>query len=367
MRPLVSFVMPAYNHEAYVADALGSLIWQTWPAIELIVLDDGSTDKTADVVESMRPQLEARFERFVLVRKQNEGICATLNQGLALSTGPLFKYMASDDVLTPRAIEQTATALLARPELGMVYTDGYHVDTADLDGYVGGRREPTVDESQRFSAALTFREGDLFVPWLRDVLRVPSATVMFRRECLDDVGPFDPQMPCEDPDMFLRVARRWPIGCVREPLMYHRVHGTNTGRNMAIIEPAVLAMLVKYDDAFLGTAENRRRLRATLLGALGTPDWELVTAFAAGRPVVGWGTGSAYRRARDRFHPSLAFLVDKNPDRHGQLVDGLRVQAPEALRELGPEGAYVAVFSQFREEIGAELAAWGFVAQTDWS
>lgn len=364
--PLVSLIVPAYNHVRYIDACLLSLVQQTYRRIELILIDDGSVDGTSDRVSAMKDELGARFERFVHIRKPNEGVCRTLNRGVALAEGELIKYLASDDVLCCDAIERQVDLLVKRPDVGLCFTDGYDIDSGELERSKYPDTFPCVDEALRFSRRLRFVDGHIFDQLTRHVFELPSPTNMFRRQCLIDTGAFDENLPFEDPDMFLRVARKWPIAFVASPLAFHRIHAANSGRGGGRILPGVELMLRKFKVEFFDSEAQYEGFKDMMYGIMGFPEWELVRHLARGRVIVGWGTGNSYRRAAERWDLGLSLVVDSAPANQGTLVDGLEVKSPQAVAGLGPAAAFVAILSQFRTEIGHKLDGWGFVKGRDY-
>ncbi len=114
--PLVSVVVPCYNHEKYVKETIESIINQTYKNIELIVIDDGSKDNSVQVIQEM-----ADKHGFTFVHRPNKGLSATLNEGIRLSKGKYFCAIASDDILMLEKIEKQVTFMEANPEYGMCY------------------------------------------------------------------------------------------------------------------------------------------------------------------------------------------------------------------------------------------------------
>lgn len=119
--PLVSVVIPCFNHRKYVGATIESVITQTYNKIELIIIDDGSTDDSISVINSYVSRCESRFVRFELRSRANKGLSATLNEALAWSRGQFWGSIASDDVLLPNKTESQVEYLLAHPEVKAVH------------------------------------------------------------------------------------------------------------------------------------------------------------------------------------------------------------------------------------------------------
>jgi glycosyltransferase involved in cell wall biosynthesis len=119
--PLVSVVVPAYNQADYLAAAIESVLSQDYPAVELIVLNDGSTDATREV-------LQHYAGRFYFESHTNIGQAATLNKGWRMAKGGILSYLAADDTLAPHAVSASVRALLAHPDVVMTYGDFNLID-----------------------------------------------------------------------------------------------------------------------------------------------------------------------------------------------------------------------------------------------
>jgi glycosyltransferase involved in cell wall biosynthesis len=198
--PLVSTIIPTFNRREEIVYAVRSVLAQTYPAIEIIVVDDGSIDSTAEMVERWWG------DRVRILRKPNGGVASARNVGLAVARGEYFAFLDSDDEWLPTKIETQVAFLAARPAFGMVVTDVEEIDEMRV-AFGIYRRRPRIKE-------------DGYV--LRWVLREPALvppSALLRRAVYEDVGGFDEGLAtAEDLDFHLRVARRWPIGVIEEPL-----------------------------------------------------------------------------------------------------------------------------------------------------
>jgi glycosyltransferase involved in cell wall biosynthesis len=203
-RDLVSVVIPCYNQGRFLADALESALGQTYRAVEVVVVDDGSTDDTAAVV--------ARYPPARRLRQENRGLAAARNRGLAESAGAYVVFLDADDRLLPGAIETNLSWLAAHPGHAMVFGDHRYIDEH-------GRvlREWTV------SAA----EGDPYARLLTGNVVGMVGTALYGRRVFDEVGGFEARWnPCEDYDLYLRIARRFPVGSHPALVAEYRRYGT---------------------------------------------------------------------------------------------------------------------------------------------
>jgi alpha-1,3-rhamnosyltransferase len=231
--PLVSVVIPAYNHEPFVAEAIESVLSQTYPRCELIVINDGSTDGTDRVVRDLQQRSGGAFR---YVSKNHEGLVPTLNRGLEMTRGKYFAQFGSDDVLLPDSVSRQVERLEKDPRLGLVCADAYYLEGRDKT-----RLQMLGDRGKKY-----FRSRALY----RELLLhnfIINLTVMYRRESLLEVGGFDDNVPYfEDWDAVLRVAERYPIGYINAPLGYWRLHATNTHKRLDWMFAGIRATVEKH-------------------------------------------------------------------------------------------------------------------------
>lgn len=190
-RPLVSVIVPAYNAEEYIRPALESVFAQDWDPFEVIVVDDGSSDGTGEVVRS--------FADVQYVRQENAGPAATRNAAIARSKGELVANLDADDLLPPTRLSLQATYLIEHPELGCVF----------------GRQE-------WLNAP----------PWMArdavygDLDGIPLSSAMFRRGVLAELGGYDSRFePSEDLDVLIRMRElgiKYEV--LPEVVLYRRFH-----------------------------------------------------------------------------------------------------------------------------------------------
>jgi hypothetical protein len=246
----VSVIIPAYNQADYLATAVQSVLDQTYPHVEVIVVDDGSTDHTAQVAQSFTDP------RVRYVHQVNRGLSGARNTGIRHATGDFITYLDSDDEFLPRKVELCLDAFRVQPELG----------------FVAGQSVPVNEQGQPigklFDQALPEPLPDLL---LGNPLHVGS--VMVRREWQTRVGFFDESLRSyEDWDMWLRLALAGcEMGWIDEPVAYYRFHQaqmTRDGRQMTTATFAVLSKFFAQPDlppAWQGRcnlAYSRAHLRA---------------------------------------------------------------------------------------------------------
>lgn len=198
--PLVSVIVPTFNRRDLVTEAIRSVLAQTQPVDEIIVIDDGSTDGTAAALT------EAFGSRIRYVWQENAGVSAARNRGLALAEGEYLTLLDSDDRWHPDKTRLQKAWLDDHPGYGMVLCD---VARVDKNGH-------PIDVLRRRKAIP--EDGDVLEWVLRDPALVP-ASVMLRRKVIDSVGGFDTSLATgEDLEFHLRVAREWKVGVIERAL-----------------------------------------------------------------------------------------------------------------------------------------------------
>ncbi|HVI11161.1 MAG TPA: glycosyltransferase [Candidatus Binatia bacterium] len=248
----ITALIPTYNCERYICETVESVLAQTLPAHEVIVVDDGSTDDTQQAL--------ARYgTRIRYVRQANAGPPAARNNGIALATGDLIALLDSDDLWLPNKLERQMRYLDQHPRCGLVYSD---MKTFDETG--------VIEESVKVSRNLTLPSGHIFPQMFAETLFQTSA-VLLRKTCIDHVGGFDTSLRMgDDYEFFLRISRHYELGYIDEPLVLYRQHpqqGTRTwGKELQQGAPWEFLVLKRIVDLYpeiygeLGKAKVNHRL-----------------------------------------------------------------------------------------------------------
>ncbi len=204
----VSVIIPTYNRADLIEQAIDSLLSQTRVPDEIIVVDDGSTDNT--------PEVLARYGSSIRVISQsNAERSAARNVGMQAATGDLIALLDSDDTLMPQSIERRAWILETEPDVDVVYSN---VEMVDKEGRALGLFTQVLPGTRPSGAA--------FFEFARHNL-MPIHAFMFRRRCLGEVGLFDAAVPgMEDYDFWLRMAARFRFAYLDQPLACYRIHTT---------------------------------------------------------------------------------------------------------------------------------------------
>lgn len=237
LKPLVTVIVPAYNHDQYIEDCLKSIISQTYTNMQIIVINDGSTDNTESVVKDFISKCNIKIE---FISKENEGLCKTLNRGLGIVKGKYVAFLASDDMWLPERIEKQVSFMEKNENIGMVFSDAYFM----RDETATDKRFTDYKPIIRAYFLNSIQTTSIYEELLMENF-IPALTVLIRRECFDKVGYFDTSLKYEDYDMWLRISEKYPIAYIDEPLAYYRVHNDNFSNNIRIMLIGAMQTLVK--------------------------------------------------------------------------------------------------------------------------
>lgn len=249
-QPLVSVVIPAYNAERFIGDAIESVLGQGYSNMEVIVVNDGSSDQTRPIVAGYGDQVR-------LIDQQNEGVSRARNHGIRAASGRFIAFLDADDVWMPSKVEAQVEHLENHPDIGFVYT-GYTV----------------VDENLSPLDGVSY--PDPRTAWRNTLLLEPpviwiSSTSMFRADLLQELDGFDERLSTSaDTDVALRAGCRRPLGGLPSSLVLYRQHGKQMHHDpdaMARDMDLVLERLFSDPHCRL-SAGLRRRARGNLHATL---------------------------------------------------------------------------------------------------
>lgn len=210
-KPKVSVLLSNYNGEKFVAEAIESILKQTYRDFELIVIDDGSKDGSVAIIQ----QLVAKDPRIVFIQnEENLSLPVALNIGLQRARGEYVVRMDSDDVASPQRIE-TLVAFMENPQHENIAVCGSYCELIDESGKVIGiKKFPRQDKDIR--SALWYRNP------------IQHSTAIIRKRCLDDLGGYNVTFPqSQDYELWFRIGQKYQLHNLEEVLMRYRVHGEN--------------------------------------------------------------------------------------------------------------------------------------------
>ena len=210
---LITVVIPSYNHCAYIVQAIESVLNQSWQYVDLIVIDDGSTDGSPEIIQD----LYTKRGGFRFISRENRGVISTLNEGISLAKGEFVCFCSSDDYLPPGSLECRANFLIEHPDYIAVFADVAKVDAK------GSVIEHLMDQKRQelFSVADP-------IPMFINGSNLPLHSIMSRLAIFREIGGFDPRFKvCEDLDIQLLHFLKGRIGFIDQVVFCYRWHGEN--------------------------------------------------------------------------------------------------------------------------------------------
>ncbi|MDO7885544.1 glycosyltransferase [Hymenobacter cheonanensis] len=285
--PVVAVVIPCFNYGHFLAQAIDSVLQQTYQAIEIVVVDDGSTDNTQEIAR--------RYPQVRYVYQKNQGLSAARNRGIAQSTGEYLVFLDADDWLLPEALAINAALLQQHPEWAFCY-----------GAYVAARengKQVTMLPPPSDKPYLDLLAKGNFIAMI--------ATVMFRRWVMTDFA-FDTSLhTCEDYDLYLRIAYHHPVGQHKQPLAAYRIHTAGMSAAIPAMLGGALQVLGRQRAALRNPAEKEAyyngvhfwkayysaELRAALAASRSMAYWPAMLFFAKYSPRAGIGYNTGIMKA----------------------------------------------------------------------
>ncbi len=241
----VTVVIPSHNAGHFLGEALESLFNQTYHDWQAVVVDDGSSDDTAQVV---KPFLSSKV---LYVRQSHQGVAVARNHGVQLTCSPYVGFLDADDTLMPWALQEQVAVLDAHPQVGLVFGQVHMVDES---GKAHGKREAFPSDKLLICPSQDAVEGILKRNF------ITTSSVMMRRSCFEEAGGFDPELKTtgEDWMLFLRVACKASLAYIPRPLARYRVHPDSlTAR--APVTPEAAAARRHVLERFFAQEEVRQK------------------------------------------------------------------------------------------------------------
>ena len=221
--PLVSILVPAYNHERFVERCLDSVLEEPYPAKEIVIIDDGSTDATgqriADWIERHGSEVPVEY-----VRRGNKGIAATLNELAARARGDFLRLGASDDYLLPGGLHAQVGYLLPHPGKWVVIGDSLVVDRNERLRHGSAMRDLHRADKRLYGTDEGIRRA-VITQWA-----IGGPVTLVRRRALERVAGWNEGLRFDDWDFFLRLAAHDAIGFIDRNVCAYRIHGANVSR-----------------------------------------------------------------------------------------------------------------------------------------
>lgn len=209
--PLVSVIIPSYNHVQFLADAIESIQKQTYTHTEIIVVDDGSTDDTSSLVK--------KYPGVTYLYQENQGLSAARNTGIAASRGDFLLFLDADDILYPDALAHNLSILQQHPQVA----------------FVSGAYDVVSSEGNFLKEVVWDIREDHYLFLLERNYIAMHATVMYRRWVFSTFQYDTSLRSCEDYDLYLKIARDHPVLHTTRKLAAYRMHATNMSANYEVM------------------------------------------------------------------------------------------------------------------------------------
>ena len=252
MRPRVSVIIPCYNAGDYIAETIESVLRQTLSPAEIVVVDDGSTDRSREVLH--------RFgDRIVVLGKANGGPASARNLGIARSTGDYIAFLDSDDLWVEEKLERQVAFMEANPAIGLLFSEAW------------------MFREEKGEKVLLRKIGYTGDPTFRQLLHgdyIPNSTVLLRRRCVERVGLLNEKrelIAVEDYEYWMRIAHEFPLAGMAEPLAWYRIRegnlmgdGREIDRGLNLALAAIAEIEHRYPEMWEEYGVDRRSLLARL-------------------------------------------------------------------------------------------------------
>ncbi len=222
--PLVTIYITNYNYGNYIKEAIESVLNQSFKDIELIIIDDGSTDNSREIIESY-----AHLNNIRIIFQKNKGLNVTNNIAMRLAHGKYLVRLDADDYFSEDAIEKMSNKLESAPNLGLVFPDYYLIDT--LGDVIAKEQRHAFDKDV-------------------SLLDQPAhgACTMIRRSYLEKLGGYNESFSCQDGyDLWIRFTAKYNVANINEPLFYYRQHNSNLTKN----EERILTTRAEIKESFI--------------------------------------------------------------------------------------------------------------------
>lgn len=236
--PAISVIIPVYNAERTILETIQSVQQQTFSDFELVVINDGSTDRTLELLDTIKDY------RLKVFSYSNGGLSVARNRGIALATGEFITFLDADDLWTYDKLELQLRALQQHPEAGVAYSWTCNMSEKGESFFEG--------KSVLF-------EGNVYPHLLLTNFIANGSNILIRRQAIESVGEFDPTLaPCADWDFYLRLASRWTFVVVPKPQILYRQSSGSMSSKIEVMQKEALLVL---ERAFQSAPSELRHLK----------------------------------------------------------------------------------------------------------
>jgi alpha-1,3-rhamnosyltransferase len=286
---LATVIISSYNHAPYIEASILSVIRQTYRPVELLVIDDGSTDDSVQRIEALRQAYGFDFR----VQK-NQGLTRTLNEAIERARGAFIAPFGSDDIMLPDRLSLQMAYLADKPEVGIC---AGNIELMNADGTPYVKKHPKPPPS--------FRRLDFEDVFLERKPFAPAPTLLIRKEALQKVGGFNPAIRLEDLYIQLKITHAgYCIDALGDVLARYRKHPTNTYKNMRFMTESILRIYEDYADHPAYEMVRCRFINSMLVKA-SKRDKALARELLAQLPLRAWNRRTLASLLRYPFAPKV--------------------------------------------------------------
>lgn len=231
--PVISIIIPCFNHGNYLEEALESIFSQQYEAVEIVVVDDGSTDNTKAVTE--------QYNQVKYFYQDNKGLSAARNTGIKNCSGDLLVFLDADDWLLPGALKTNLAFFKSHPDVAFVS---------------GGFKSVYMDSGESIDTTYEVT-SDHYINFLRNNFVGMHAAVMYQRWVFDEFYFNEALRVCEDYDLYLRISKRYPVYHHTHLIAAYRKHSSNMSSDIPKMLRGVLGVLNSQDKSTMSVAEMK--------------------------------------------------------------------------------------------------------------
>lgn len=287
---LVSVIIASYNHGPYIEQSILSVIEQTYPNVELLVIDDGSTDDSVKRIRALQS-----IHRFDFRTQKNQGLTRTLNEAISRAKGAFIAPFGSDDIMLKDRLRLQMEYIAGKPEVGMC---AGNIELMHADGTPYPKSTKGNEPS--------FRRMDFEDVFLERKVYIPAPTMLIRREAFDKVGGFNPEIRLEDLYIQLKITHAgYYIDVLSESLARYRKHETNSYKNIRFMTESILRIYQDYSEHPAYEQAKFKFINSMLVKA-SRRDRVLAEELLAQLPLRGWNRRTLASLLRYGFAPVLS-------------------------------------------------------------
>jgi len=246
---IISVLIPCYNHSEFIKYCLDSLLMQDTKKVEVLIIDDGSTDNSFEVISDWKDQNFYKFFKILALKQENIGVVKTLNRLISLSSGDFITLLASDDSLTKNSLSIRADYLIKNPDIDGVIGKLFLIDNCNNVLSSDAEKKLFKHDLKLLNNKKTIKK-EIILRW-----SIAGPNTFVRKDIYKIIGDYSEGLVVEDRDFYLRLLSRHNISFLNENVANYRIHTSNTRfckkKRKQLVHDAAISN-VKYSDQFSG-------------------------------------------------------------------------------------------------------------------